>query len=534
MSEKLPVSASLKDNVDYLQALFKNDITVKIRQFSNIQDSGIKMCVFFVDGLASEEFISEDIICPIMRSRDLKSGPDLLGQIRDRVLISCNILSSGDMNELLESFLRGDAILLMDGCPWGVIISAKNWTIRSVNEPDSEKVIQGPHEGFNESIMTNLALLRRKITNPALKYEFFTVGKKSVTLVCMCYMEGLCDKKILQEMRKRILGVDIDCIIDAEYIEEIVKDGRYSPFKTTGSTERPDIAAAKLMEGRIAVVINGSPVVITAPFVFMEYFTSGDDYYNDAYYATFNRILRFIGFFFTISLPALYIALITHHIQMLPVHFLIAVAGSRQGMPFSTLTETLILIVIFEMVREGSAKIPSSIGTAFSIVGGIVLGEAAVSAHFVSLPVIIIVAFSGITGLIIPQLKGPVIVIRLGLLFLAASMGIFGYFIGIMMLIFAVCSLRSFGVPYNSLTVRDFRQLLSDTFVRDVWPNMKKRPVVSGTRDVHRQANGSRRQADNASGQAADAPKQADNASGQVPDVPKQADNASRQANGAC
>ncbi len=492
MPEKKLVSSRLKENIDYLKSLFQNDITVKIRQFSNIGDSDIRLCVFFVDGLTSEEFISEDIICPIMRSRDLKNDADLFVRIRDRVLIGCNIMSTDDMSELLTSFLRGDAILLVDGHPQGIIISAKNWTIRTVGEPDSEKVIQGPHEGFNESIMTNLSLIRRKITNPDLKYEFFTVGRKSFTLICLCYMESLCDRQILEEMRTRIRNVDIDCIIDAEYVEELIKDGRYSPFKTTGSTERPDVVAAKLMEGRAAVVINGSPVVITAPFVFMEYFTSGDDYYNDAYYATFNRILRFIGFFFTISLPALYIALITHHIQMLPVHFLIAVAGSRQGMPFSSLAETIILIFIFEMVREGSAKIPSSIGTAFSIVGGIVLGEAAVSAHFVSLPVIIIVAFSGITGLIIPQLKGPVIVIRFGLLFLAASMGIFGYIIGIMMLIFAVCSLESFGIPYNSLTVRDFRQIFSDTFTRDIWPsgiwpNMKKRPVVSKTEDIHRQ-----------------------------------------------
>lgn len=487
MPEKKLVSSRLKDNIDYLDSLFKNDITVKIRQFSNVSDNEIKMCVFFIDGLTSEEFISEDIISPIMLSKDLHRNTDLFVTIRDRVLIGCNIKCSDDMSELIKSFLLGDAVFLVDGHPQGIIISAKNWAIRSVDEPDSEKVIRGPHEGFNESIMTNLSLIRRKITNPDLKYEFFTVGRKSQTLLCMCYMDGLADKKILEEMRRRINSVNIDCIIDAEYVEEIIKDGRYSPFKTVGSTERPDIAASKLMEGRIALVINGTPVVLTAPFVFLEYFTSGDDYYNDAYYATFNRILRFIGFFFTVSLPALYIALITHHIQMLPIHFLIAAAGSRQGMPFSSLAETLILILIFEMVREGSAKIPSSIGTAFSIVGGIVLGEAAVSAHFVSLPIIIIVAFSGITGLIIPELKGSVIVIRLALLFLAASMGIFGYFIGIMMLIFAVCSLESFGIPYNSLTVRGFRQIFADTFVRDVWPNMKKRPVVSGTDDIHRQ-----------------------------------------------
>ena len=487
MTQKIPVSAHLQKNIDYLKRLFEKDITVKIREFSNIENERIKMCVFFVDGLTSEEFISEDIIAPVMHTKQLKNGADLFTEVRDRVLIGCNISCSDDMSELLTSFLRGDAILLADGHPQGIIISAKNWTIRTVSEPDSEKVIQGPHEGFNESIMTNLSLIRRKITSPQLKYEFFTVGKKSQTLICMCYMEGLADEPILSEMRRRIDHVSIDCIIDTEYIEEIIKDGRYSPFKTTGSTQRPDVAAAKLMEGRIVLIINGSPVALTAPFVFLEYFTSGDDYYNDPYYATFNRILRFIGFFFTISLPAVYIALITHHIQMLPIHFLIAAAGSRQGMPFSSLAETLILILIFEMVREGSARIPSSIGTAFSIVGGIVLGEAAVSAHFVSLPVIIIVAFSGITGLIIPQLKGPVLVLRLGLLFLAASMGLFGYFIGIMMLIFTVCSLESFGIPYNSLTVRNLRQIFSDTVIRNAWPNMKERPVVSRTEDIHRQ-----------------------------------------------
>lgn len=487
MTQKIPVSSDLKDNIDYMNQLFSKDITVKTRPFSNIENRDIRMCVFFIDGLTNEEFISEDIIRPIMYAPGLSPDTDLFVTIRDQILISCNISCSDDMSELLTSFLRGDTILLVDGHPQGIIISSKNWMIRSVNEPDSEKVIQGPHEGFNESIMTNLSLLRRKITSPELKYEFFTLGRRSQTLICMCYMEGLADRKILDEMRKRIRSVDIDGIMDTEYIEEIIKDGRYSPFKTTGSTQRPDIAAAKLLEGRIALIINGSPVALTAPFVFLEYFMSGDDYYNDPYYATFNRILRFAGFFFTISLPALYIALITHHIQMLPIHFLTSAAASRQGMPFSSLAETVILIIVFEMIREGSAKIPSSIGTAFSIVGGIVLGEAAVSAHFVSLPVIIIVAFSGITGLIIPQLKGPVLVIRLGLLLLAASMGIFGYIIGIMMFIFSICSLRSFGVPYNSLTVRSFRQIFSDTVVRDVWPKIKKRPVVSGTRNIHRQ-----------------------------------------------
>ena len=185
MTQKIPVSSSLKENIDYLNQLFQKDITVKIRQFSNVENSDIRMCVFFVDGLTSEEFISEDIIAPIMHTKQLQEGTDLFVTVRDRVLIGCNISCSDDMSELLTSFLRGDAILLTDGHPQGIIISAKNWTIRSVSEPDSERVIQGPHEGFNESIMTNLSLIRRKITSPQLKYEFFTTGRKSQTLIAM-------------------------------------------------------------------------------------------------------------------------------------------------------------------------------------------------------------------------------------------------------------------------------------------------------------------------------------------------------------
>lgn len=484
------ISFSLEKNLSFIANTFGNDKTIKIRRFSSVKNRSLKAGAVFIDGLANDLIINQNIIAPLIRFSQGSSffdEKDLIKSIGENVIFGDDITYSSDMNKLIDAFLTGDTVMFADGCSEAIIIATKNWALRSVDEPDSERVISGPHEGFTESVIQNLSLIRRRITNPSLKYEFYQVGVKSKTVVCMCFMEGLADEYILSSLRKRIKAINIDCIFDAEYVEEIIKDGRYSLFKTTGSTQRPDVVAAKLMEGRAALIINGSPVAVTVPYVFMEYFHAPDDYYSDAYYATFNRALRFAGFIMTISLPAIYLALVTFHHEMLPVKTLMSAAQSRTGMPMSTLCEIVTLIIIFEMIREGSAKIPSSIGTAFSIVGGIVLGQASVDANFVSLPIVIIVAFTGITGMIVPQLKGPVLFLRFALLFLAHIMGLFGFMLGIMYILFMVCSLESFGIPYTSLTSHDMKQIFTDTFIRRPWPDMKKRPAVSRSKDIVRQ-----------------------------------------------
>lgn len=492
---KIPdkISLSLEKNLSFIHETFGEDKTIKIRRFSPAGNPLLKAGAVFVDGLSNDIIINQNIIAPLIRfkpNESLQSGSDFIKNIGENILFGDDLVYSSDMQTLIDAFLTGDTVMFAEGCSEAIIIATKNWSLRSVDEPDSERVISGPHEGFTESVIQNLSLIRRRITNTALKYEFFQVGVKTKTVICMCFMEGLADECILSSLRKRIKSINIDCIFDAEYVEEIIKDGRYSLFKTTGSTQRPDVVAAKLMEGRAALIINGSPVAVTVPYVFMEYFHSPDDYYSDAYYATFNRILRLAGFIMTISLPAVYLALVTFHHEMLPVKTLMSAAQSRTGMPMSTFCEIVVLIIIFEMIREGSAKIPSSIGTAFSIVGGIVLGQASVDANFVSLPIVIIVAFTGITGMIVPQLKGPVLFLRFMLLILAHIMGLFGFMLGTMYIIFMVCSLESFNIPYTSLTSRDMKQILTDTFIRRPWPDMKKRPAISRTKDIIRQRTG--------------------------------------------
>ncbi len=492
MNRKLPVSSSLEDNLKYISDTFNGDKTVKIRRFSSPAVPELKAGVVFIDGLSNDLIINQNIIAPLVRfSGTLDIAPDesVIKAVSENILFGDDISFSSDIDQLIDAALTGDAVMFADNCSEGIVIAAKNWSLRSVDEPDSERVISGPHEGFTESVIQNLSLIRRRITNTGLKYEFFQVGVRTKTVVCMCFMDGIADEKILSDLRSRINSINIDCIFDAEYIEEIIKDGRYSLFRTTGSTQRPDVVAAKLMEGRAALIINGSPVAVTVPYVFMEYFHSPDDYYSDAYYATFNRLLRLAGFLMTISLPAVYLALVTFHHEMLPIKTLLSAAQSRTGMPMSTLCEIVILIIIFEMIREGSAKIPSSIGTAFSIVGGIVLGQASVDANFVSLPIVIIVAFTGITGMIVPQLKGPVLFLRFILLFLSYAMGLFGFMLGIMYILFMICSLESFGISYTSLTSHDLRQALTDTFIRRPWPDMCKRPAI-GSRNIIRQRPG--------------------------------------------
>ncbi len=489
MNIYIPVSTSLETNLKYISDTFNGDKTIKIRRFSSPSNPSLRAGVIFVDGLSNDLIINQNIIAPLVKCSIISpviTDENILNIISENILFGDDISLSSDLSKLIDAALTGDAVMFADNCSKGMIIAAKNWSLRSVDEPDSERVISGPHEGFTESVIQNLSLIRRRITNSELKYEFFQVGVKTKTVVCMCFMQDLADKNILSDLRSRIQSINIDCIFDAEYIEEIIKDGRYSLFRTTGSTQRPDVVAAKLMEGRAALIINGSPVAITVPYVFMEYFHSPDDYYSDAYYATFNRLLRLTGFFLTVNLPAVYLALVTFHHEMLPIKTLLSAAQSRTGMPMSTLCELTTLIVIFEMIREGSAKIPSSIGTAFSIVGGIVLGQASVDANFVSLPVVIIVAFTGITGMIIPQLKGPVLFLRFILLILSYIMGLFGIMLGTMYVLFMICSLESFGIPYTSLTSHDLKQVFTDTFIRRPWPDMHKRPAI-GCRNIIRQ-----------------------------------------------
>ncbi|MDP4180734.1 MAG: spore germination protein [Bacillota bacterium] len=467
---------SLQRNIELMKEIFNSDDTFITRQFENMQNKNIKGCIFFIEGMVNNEIINENIIKPIVISTSINVKNNVIDSILQHVIFSNSVERTSEINKVVESIARGDTALFLEGSGEVLIISAKGWQTRAISEPEGEKVIRGPREGFTESLLINLTLLRRKLITPDLKLNYKVIGVKSRTRVCICYINGIANDKILKELNKRLDNIDIDGIMDSGTISELIKDSPLSPFKTVGSTERPDILAAKLLEGRIGVIVDGTPVAMTVPFVFIEYFQANEDYYINFYFSSISRLLRVFCFMLTISLPAVFVALITFHQEMVPTPLAISLSAARQIVPFPAVVGAFLLLIVFEILRETGTRMPTNLGQALGIVGAVILGQAAVEAKFTSAPMVIIVALTGISGLALPRLKGAVIVIRLIFLLFASFIGLYGFMFGVIGLLNHLFELRSFGVPYMLSLMNLDPQDLQDTSVRVPWMYMKYRP----------------------------------------------------------
>lgn len=481
---------SLEENIVLLKNIFKNDETVIFRRFENPYNSKISCCIVFINGMINSEIVNENIIQPVVTYKIQDDDYYSLEFLQHKLIISNDVQRTADLDKLLEAIMSGDTVLLLEGSKEALIISSRGWQTRSIKEPDNEKVLRGPREGFTESLILNTTLVRRRLKTANLKFKFMTIGERSCTKACVCYIEGLADEKILNELNHRLSKICIDGVLDSGTIQEFIKDSPLSPFKTISSTERPDIIAAKLLEGRIAFFLDGSPNVSTVPHVFIELFQSDDDYYINFYFSSINRILRFISFIISISVPAIYLSLITFHHEIVPTTLIISIAAARQGVPFPTIVEELGLLLVFEVLREAGTRMPSNIGQALSIVGALVIGQAAVEARFVSAPIVIVVALAGITGLMLPRLKGATIVLRVLFIMLCSVLGLYGFIFGISGLLIHLFGMRSFGIPYMTGFMSPKLQDLKDTAIRAPWWYMKQRPKLIGKKDYSRQSSG--------------------------------------------
>lgn len=470
------LSESLDDNIAMFRKLFKDDDTIIIRRFENELNNDIKCCILFSDGMISSTMINDNIIKPILLSTTIDSRKNVLDAIMYRVLSSNSVEKISEVNKVIESIVRGDTILFAEGSSEALTINSKGWQTRAVEEPDGEKVVRGPREGFTESMIMNISMVRRKLATNNLKFKFRTLGVQSNTRICLCYIEGIANDQILKEINKRLDDINIDGIMASGMISELISDSAISPFKSVGSTERPDIVAGKLLEGRIAIIVDGTPVALTIPHIFIEYFQANEDYYINYYFSSINRSLRILCFLLSISLPALYVAITTFHQEMVPTPLIRSISAARQGVPFPTVVEVLLLLITFEILREAGTRMPTAIGQALSIVGALVLGQSAVEARFVSSPVVIIVALTAISGLALQKISGAIIVFRVVFLLFSSVIGLYGYIFGIVGLLIHLFSLRSFGVPYM-LTLMNFSpQDIKDTAIRAPLIYMKYRP----------------------------------------------------------
>ncbi len=484
------ISKSLEDNINLFKELFKKDSTFIIREFSCQHEDNFHCFIMYIDGMINNDQLCREIINPIMNSEILPNkfdSKEFLDFLKNDV-ISCNdIVKSKDIKEILEKMLYGDTILFTDGFSEALIISTKGWSYRSISEPDMEIAIKGPREGFSEALLPNLSQLRRKLITSDLKVEVNTYGRFSNTKVALAYIDGIVNKDILEELKKRLNKINIDGILDVNYLEEFIKDYKYSSFNTVGYSERPDTIASKLLEGRIAIFVDGTPFVLTVPYLFIEYFHTSDDYYTNFYYATLSRFIRVIGFIVSISIPSLYLAFTTFHQEVLPMNLLISICSAKQSVPFPTFLEILVMLFVFEILREASTHMPPNISQAFGIVGGLVIGQAAVEAKLISAPVIIIIALSGITGLITPTLKIPVVIARIIFLLLTSLLGIYGFMFGLSAMILLLTCMTSFGSSY--FDPAEFTRFNSskDLGIRAPWPKMITRSPSIMSENIIRQ-----------------------------------------------
>lgn len=488
-SNKKQLNKSLEKNITMFKDIFANDNTIIFRKLETLKPNSINCCLIFVDGMIDKEIVNENILLPIMKNEIDKSIDKsyILDFLIKKIIISDDIKKSTEIDEIIGCIVYGDTVLFIDGIDEVLILNTKGWSFRSINEPSSELVVRGPREGFIESILINSSLIRRKIRNSSLKFEFREIGVRTKTKVSLCYIDDLVNKKVLEELKKRLDQIDIDGILESNYIEELICDSPFSPFETIGYTERPDIVAGKILEGRIAILVDGTPVVLTVPFLFIEYFQSNQDYYNFYFFASFNRILRYIAFFFTTSIPAIYLSLVTYHQELIPTPLLLSISSARDSVPFPTILEIVIMLLIFDLLREGGIRLPQPVGAAISIVGALVIGEAAVAAKIVSAPIVIVIALTGISVFLIYQMKGGIIYTRIVLLLFSASLGLFGYMFGIICLFIHLMSMKSFGIPYMLNFAALNKQDVRDTTLRAPWWYMNYRPKLIGKANPKRQ-----------------------------------------------
>jgi len=458
-------------------------------------DIPLRALIVYVAGLTDYEMVSDHLLKAIMQEASYLPSTVHLSKanaqqvIQERLIHLAETDKTTDLIELVKKVLEGNTVLILDGSGTAIIAGVRGGEGRAIDEPDSEPGVRGPKDGFVESLDTNMSLVRRRIKTSRLKSETFQVGLLTKTKLVVCYVKGIANDKVVQEVKKRIARINVDSILSANHIEELIMDEAFSLFPLVQYTERPDKTAASLLEGRVVILVDNSPMPLIVPITFISLLQAAEDYYNNAVFATFVRLLRFIAVNIALLLPAITVAGFSFHQELLPTSLISTVSGARQGLPLPIVIEILMIEFAFELLREAGVRLPKTIGQAISTVGGLVVGQAAVNAGFVSPISVIVVATTAIASFTISNYAAGTAlrILRFILIILAGFLGGVGILADLMIILFHLCSLRSFGIPYLSpfapLSLGD----LKDAFVRAPWWAMQMRPRMPGSGEPVRQ-----------------------------------------------
>lgn len=443
--------------------------------------------LIYIQNMSNVEEINENVLTPLMEK---KVDPRDFQTILERRLPISSAKPVSTFSEGAQALTMGNALLLIKGVAGALDLGMNKWEKRGITEPENEPVIRGPKEGFIESVRINTTLIRRRLRTPQLKLKSLHLGRYTHTEVIVAYMEDIVHPDLLEEVIRRLERIDIDGVIDSGYIEGFIEDHPFSPFPQVLTTEKTDVVTAELLEGRIAILVDGSPVVLVVPITLTTMLQAAEDYYSRYIPATMIRSLRYLMFLVSIALPSFYVATTTFHQEAIPTEQLISFAAAREQIPVPCLVEALLMEFAFEALREAGLRLPRIIGSAVTIVGALVIGEAAVTAGLVSAPMVIVVAATGIASFTIPRyaLGLPMRALRFPLLILSGTLGIVGMLLGLFAIVVHLCTLSSFGVPYLSPLAPWQKRDLKDVLWRAPWWKMDRRPQELSPSNLRREA----------------------------------------------
>ncbi|MDD6727983.1 MAG: spore germination protein [Eubacteriales bacterium] len=439
---------------------------------------GVKCFFAVMDGLVDSLQLTQMIVSPILKR---EAGFDTKKELFDEIKLK--IVNSVEMNEA-ESFedcyyflMSGFCVFVLDGVDTALACGIQGWEKRSIDEPSNENNVKGAKECFTETLNDNKALIRKRLKSHHLKLKQLKLGTAAKTAVVIGYVDNRADGELVRAVEERLYKANFNTVADYGELVPFVDTDIKTFFSSVGNTERPDVAVSKLLEGRIVILVDGTPFAIFLPALFSDSFQSVDDYDNPPFYSGFIRVLRYFSFVLSIFLPGMYVAIGTFHQELIPTGLLFSIASEEITTPFSLMTEAIMLLVLYEIMREAGLRLPKAIGHAVSIIGGIIIGETTVTAGLIGAPMLVVIAMTAISSYVVYPLYESVSVLRFIFIIVGGLTGMYGLIIGGAVLFINICALNPFGVPYSSpISPLDFHSL-GDIFYRESWKELSKRNV---------------------------------------------------------
>lgn len=477
LSPNLPITQNLDENLNNIKIYTNNSSDIIIKPGAVAQN---RVAVLTCEGMAGTDTLAELIYKKLNAIGNENAMPpdELMNRLFCEYLIAAEQLEILTLGNLVLKLQSGFAVILINGCIRSIGIGVQNYSTRGIDEPSSELNVRGSREGFVEAIRTNMSMIRRRIKSPTLVFELQQIGARSNTDICVCYISDKADPKLLENVKQRIKSIDLNTILESGYIQPYLEGEGGWFFSECGTCERPDTFAAKLYEGRIGILVDGTPFSLIVPHLFIESFQTLDDYTQKPFYAAFIRSVRVIAYLITLFLPGAYVAVASYNPEMLPSSLILNLAASEQTAPFSLMVECLFIHFMYEILREAGIRLPRPIGHAIGVVGGLVIGDITVSAGLVGAPMVLVVALSGLCSFVVPQNYEKIVVLRFLYIFAGGIFGLYGLLLTAAAVIIKMCSLDTYGVPYMAPISPFTPKAMRDMLIRANWKRMAKGDVT--------------------------------------------------------